>query len=158
MVWELCRRILTLRPCMREMDKGNMAKCQWLLNLNKRCIAVDFTIPQIFCRFETFCDKRKYKLSKRPLLIIYFIYSSMYMLMPNSSFILCPASPLVTVSLFSMWVYFCFVNKFIYIIFFLDSAYKWYQVIFVFLWLTSPSMIISLGPFYCFFKNMMQAL
>ena len=41
-----------------------------------------------------------------------------------------------------MWVCFCFRSKFIYIIFW-DPAYKWYQMIFVFLWLTSLRMIIS---------------
>ena len=40
------------------------------------------------------------------------------MLIPNSQFIPLPLSPLVTVSCFlSLWAYFCFVNKFISIIF-----------------------------------------
>jgi len=41
-----------------------------------------------------------------------------------------------------MWVCFCFRGKFICIIFW-DPAYKWYHMIFVFLWLTSFRMIIS---------------
>ena len=41
-----------------------------------------------------------------------------------------------------LWFYLYFVNKFICIIF-LDSTYKWYHMIFVFLLLTSLSMIIS---------------
>ena len=41
-----------------------------------------------------------------------------------------------------MWVYFCFINKFIWIIF-LDSTCKWYHMIFVFVWLISLNMIIS---------------
>ena len=46
---------------------------------------------------------------------------------------------------FVLWVCFYFVNKFtcIFFFFFLDSAYKWYHMIFVFVWLTSLSMIIS---------------
>ena len=40
------------------------------------------------------------------------------MLIPNSQFIPLPLSPLVTISCFlSLWAYFCFVNKFISIIF-----------------------------------------
>ena len=43
----------------------------------------------------------------------YFVYSSMYLLIANSQFIL-HLSPLITISLFSMSVvYFCFENKFI---------------------------------------------
>ena len=40
-----------------------------------------------------------------------------------------------------LWVCFCFLDKFICVI--LDSTWKWYHVIFVFLCLTSLSMIIS---------------
>ena len=40
-----------------------------------------------------------------------------------------------------MWICLCFVNKFICIIF-LDSTYKQYHIVFVFLWLTSLVMII----------------
>ena len=48
-VWE---NILTPGPCMREMDRANKAKCQPLLNPNKRCIGVDLAIPQLLYRFE----------------------------------------------------------------------------------------------------------
>ena len=41
-------------------------------------------------------------LCSRSLSIIYFIYSSVYMLIPNSQFIPLPPFPLVTVSFFSM--------------------------------------------------------
>ena len=51
-----------------------------------------------------------------------------------------------------LWVYFCFVNSFIFLsasFFCSDSTYKPYHIIFVFTWLTSLSMIISgsLQPF-----------
>ena len=76
-------------------------------------------------------------------LVIYFIYSSVYMSVPISQFILPPLPHLVTISLFlHLWLCFCFANKFISTIF-LDSAYKRYHMIFVFLWLTSLSVIIS---------------
>ena len=58
---------------------------------------------------------------------------------PNLS----PTSPLVTVSSLCLWVYFCFVYKFICIIFFLDSTYKQCHMLFVFVWLALLSMIIS---------------
>ena len=41
-----------------------------------------------------------------------------------------------------LWLYFCFVNKFI-CTHFLDSTYKWYHMVFLFLWLTSLSLTIS---------------
>ena len=43
---------------------------------------------------------------------------------------------------FCLWIYFYFVTKFISITF-LDSTYKWYHIIFVFVWFTSLTMIIS---------------
>ena len=58
---------------------------------------------------------------------------------PSSSRLLLP---LVTVNLFSIsWLYFCFANKFVCIIF-QDSTHKWYCMIFVFLFLTSLCMTI----------------
>ena len=43
-------------------------------------------------------------------------------------------SPLVNVSLFwSLWVCFCFINKFICIVFLLDSTCKWHHMVLVFL-------------------------
>ena len=52
---------------------------------------------------------------------------------PNSSN---SSSPLITISLFStLWLSFCFANKFICIIF-LYSTYKWYYRIFVFIFPT----------------------
>ena len=63
----------------------------------------------------------------------------MYTWVPISQFI--PPLPpyhLVTISfVFQICNSFCFVNKFIYTLFFLHSTYKWYHVIFVFLCLTS---------------------
>ena len=50
---------------------------------------------------------------------VYFIYSSVYLLILNSSFVLfaCPRSSLVTISLFFMLVSLLLFCKFIYIIF-----------------------------------------
>ena len=45
----------------------------------------------------------------------------MYVLTPNSIYIPIPSFPLVTIRL---WIYFCFVYKFICIIFFLDFTSK----------------------------------
>ena len=59
-------------------------------------------------------------------------------ILPSSS------SPLET-SLFSMSIIFCFTNRFVSYFRF----YKWYHVIFAFLWLTSLSVIISLHPCFC---------
>ena len=43
----------------------------------------------------------------------------------------------------SLWVCFCSANKVICILFYLDSTYKWYHMMFVFHCLTSLSTIIS---------------
>ena len=51
-------------------------------------------------------------------------------------------SPVNHKFVFSMWLYFCFVYKFI-CTFFLDSTYKQYYIIYVFLCLTSLSVTIS---------------
>ena len=54
-----------------------------------------------------------------PFYFIFFLYSSVYMSVPNSLTIPPPdSSPLVTISSLSLWVCFCFVNKFICISFF----------------------------------------
>ena len=51
--------------------------------------------------------------------------------------------PLVTLNLFSKSVnHFCSATKFI-CIHFLDSTYKWYHMIFVFVWFTSLNMMFS---------------
>ena len=75
-------------------------------------------------------------LYSRSLLVISFIYSCVQI--PNISH---PPSPLLAVFVSVSLVYFCFVNTFICIIF-LDSVHKWYMI-FVLLWFTSFSMIIS---------------
>ena len=65
------------------------------------------------------------------VLVVYFIYNSVFPLNPNSQFIL--SYPLVTISLFSMSVsVFCNLVR---LYRFLDSTYKWYHVVFVFVWL-----------------------
>ena len=71
----------------------------------------------------------------RFVLAIYFIYSSVYMSIPISQFIPPPLSPLVTISLFSTSVTLFLFCKFICNIF-LDSTYKRYHMIFIFLCLT----------------------
>ena len=59
-------------------------------------------------------------------LLVYFIYSIVHLLIlsvnPNLSLRL-PSSPLVTISLFTMSVGFCFVDRFIHVIL-LDSTYE----------------------------------
>ena len=43
----------------------------------------------------------------------------------------------------SLWISFYFVNKSSFVSIFLDSTYKWYHMIFVFLCLTDLSMTLS---------------
>ena len=86
-------------------------------------------------------------LYSRSLLVTCFIQSSVSMSIPTSQFIPLP-QPLVTISCFlHLWLYFCFINKFICTLFsFLDSTYKQYHMISVFLcWLTSLSMTVSMS-------------
>ena len=71
--------------------------------------------------------------TRESLLVIYFIYSSMYLSISNSQFIPSPCSLLVTIiSFLNLWLYFCFVNKFISKNF-LDFTYERYHIIFIFL-------------------------
>ena len=76
-------------------------------------------------------------LYSRSFLFICFNYSSVYRLIPDSQLVPPPPSPpLVTISSFSKSVsLLLFVNMLVYIIF-LDSIYKEYHMIFVFLCLT----------------------
>ena len=53
----------------------------------------------------------RYWIPIQMILVVYFIYCSVYPLIPNSQFTPLPLSPLVTRSLFSLWSYSCFVNK-----------------------------------------------
>ena len=80
-----------------------------------------------------------YTVSPCCLLILYIV---VYI---NPKLLIYPSllSPLVTISLFSMSVFFCFVNTLIWSFYFSDSTYKRYHMIFVFVWLTSLSMLIS---------------
>ena len=82
-------------------------------------------------------------LYSRTLLFIHPMYNSLHLLIPKSYSIPPPPHPpwQPQVCSLCLWVCFSFVDKFIYIIF-LDSTYKWYMI-FVFLRLTSLSMIIS---------------
>ena len=68
-------------------------------------------------------------LDSRSFLIIYFIYNNVYLLIPTSSFIPRPhLSPLV-IWFLDLWVWFCLINKFICIIFLLESTLQvisWY--------------------------------
>ena len=85
-------------------------------------------------------------LYSRSLLVIYFIYSSVYLSISNSQSIpLNTPSSLVTISAISKSVSLILFCKYVHLyhLFFKNSAYKWYHMISVFLWLTSLSMIIS---------------
>ena len=78
------------------------------------------------------------------LVDISFIHSSLYSLIPYSYFISpLPLSPLATVSLFSVSMNLFLFCVYIHLYCFLDSIRKWYHIIFVFLCLTSVSMILS---------------
>ena len=80
-------------------------------------------------------------LYSRSLLVIYFVYSSVYMSIPISQFIPPPLIPWKPqVCFLHPWLYFCFVNKFICTIF-LDSTYNWYRMMFV--WSTSSQRLAS---------------
>ena len=69
----------------------------------------------------------------RPLLLIYFIYSSVYLLIPNSQFVPSHLYPLITISLPSISVsHFLFCKKKCICIIFLDSTYRRYHMTFVF--------------------------
>jgi len=72
-------------------------------------------------------------LYSRFLLVIYVIYSSVYI--SNTIFQFIPLLPpsLVIMNLFTMWVYFCFANRFI---------CTWYHMIFVFVWLDDSSYLL----------------
>ena len=71
------------------------------------------------------------------------MYSIVYMSIPISQHIpLLPFPHSNHVCFLRLWRYFCFVSLFI-SFFFLDSTYKQYHMIFVFVWLTLLSMIIS---------------
>ena len=74
------------------------------------------------------------------MLVVYFIYSNMCLLIPNSYSSL--PHPLVTISLLSVSVHLFMFHKFISDSF-LDFTFNWYHIVFVFVWLTSLSMIIS---------------
>ena len=107
------------------------------------------SVIHIFIRFQLFIHIGYYRilsefpvLYSRSLLVIFFIYSNICMLIPNSYFIL-PLTPFPFgnhVCFLYLWV--CFVNKVIYILLKLDFTCKWYHI-FVFLCLTSLSVIIS---------------
>ena len=79
-------------------------------------------------------------------LINCFMHSSLYMSIPISQFILHPCHPSYSyVCSLCLCLYFCFANKFICVIF-LDSTYKQYDMICVFLFLTCFTLSESLGP------------
>ena len=71
-------------------------------------------------------------LYSRFLLVIYFIYSSVYMSVPIFQFI---HPDNIIKFVFYIHDYFCFINKFIYTLL-LYSTYKWYHRVFVSLRLT----------------------
>jgi len=92
------------------------------------------------------------------LQLVYFIHSSLYLLIPYSYLALPPSLfPPVTTSLFCLSVslfLFCYIHL---LASFLDSTYKWYHTIFVSLHLTyftkhntlpGPSMLLKMQEFY----------
>ena len=77
------------------------------------------------------CNSVLYNIS---LLFIYFIHSSLYLLIPCHYLASPPSlSPLVTTSLFSISVSLFLFSVYICLYYFLDSTYKWYYTVFVFL-------------------------
>ena len=76
-----------------------------------------------------------------------FSYICMYLVSTNPKLPIYPhpAYPLVTVKLFSMSVSLFLFHKQVYLYHFLESTYKWYHMVFVFLCLTSLSVIISMS-------------
>ena len=86
--------------------------------------------------------------TSRTLLVIHFRYSSVYMLIPNSLTVPFPIPPPTLhnykVHSPSVWVCFCFVNKFIlYFFLLIDSTCKECHKIFLLFWLISLSMTVS---------------
>ena len=79
------------------------------------------------------------------LLLIYFIYS-LYLLIPAPNWSLPTSlSSLVTTNLFSVSVCLFMFYIYIHLYYFLDSTYRWYQIVFSFLsvWLISLSITLS---------------
>ena len=76
--------------------------------------------------------------------VIYFIYSSLYLLITNSWFIPLPAPFPFKNHKFVFCVWIClFLCKYIHLCRILDSTCKWYLIVLVFLWFTSLNMTIS---------------
>ena len=90
-------------------------------------------------------------LYSRSLLAIYFICRSVYVSVLVSQIIPPPVYLLITRSLFlHLWLYFCFVDKFICIpLFWLDSTYEQYRVRFIFLCLTYFTQYDNLQVYSC---------
>ena len=78
------------------------------------------------------------------LLLIHPIYNSLPLLIPNShSFSPLPIFPFTATNLFSISVSLSLFHRYVDLYCILDSTYKWYHIVFVFLFLTSLSMVIS---------------
>ena len=111
--------------------------------------AICIRVSPLFCISFPFRSSQSIEklpvLDNRFSLVIYFIHSSVYMLIPISQFIPPSFSPWYPY-IYSLYLclYFCFANKFIWTIF-LDSTYKIYYTIFVFLFLTYFTVWQSLG-------------
>ena len=98
-------------------------------------------------------------LCSKSLLLIYFMCGSLYLLISYFQFIAPSLSPLVTINLSSVSLFLFCIQ--IHLCYFLDSTYKWYYIIFVFLIvvLIYISMVISddehffstCWPLYIFF-------
>ena len=75
-------------------------------------------------------------LYSRALLFIHALHNSLHLLTPNSQSIpLPPPSSLATTSLFSMSVSLFLFRGYVHLCRILDSTYKWYNMVFVFLFL-----------------------
>ena len=102
-----------------------------------RWISYTYIYPFFFRLFSHICyykdlSRVTHAIRGSSLVVIYCIYSSMYMSIPNSQFIPSPCSLLATIIYFlNLWLYFCFVNKFISKNF-PDFTYEWYHI-FIFL-------------------------
>ena len=70
------------------------------------------------------------------LLFAHPIYNSLHLLIPNYQSFLPPPSSLATTSLFSMSVSQFLFCRYVHLCHILDSTYKWYHMVLIFLFLT----------------------
>ena len=101
-------------------------------------------------------------LYSRTLLFIYLIYTNLYLLIPNSQFIPPHPSPFwqLTVCSLCLWICFCFVDKFICIIFWIPhvSDVIWYFSLSDWLHLVWSSVAPSMWLQMVFFHSFLYTL